>query len=166
MIRSLIKLGLVLLVCILVYNYFFGTTEEKAQSQLVFGKARELVVAGADVLKGERQKFDAGKYDQVMDQLGDAYKAIRDNAKFLDTKVVQELENLEQRKQRLQEDLDEIQLQEQPVQPKKGIKANPKTAEQTAGKAADLQRQKDQLQKEMEKLLRDSDRLIQDAQAQ
>jgi hypothetical protein len=118
------------------------------------------------VLKGERQKFDAGKYDQVMDQLGDAYKAIRDNAKFLDTKVVQELENLEQRKQRLQEDLDEIQLQEQPVQPKKGIKANPKTEEQTAGKAADLQRQKEQLQKEMEKLLRDSDRLIQDAQAQ
>lgn len=165
MIRSLVKLGLVLLVCILVYNYFFGTTEEKAQSQLVFGKARELVVAGANVLKGEKQKFDAGKYDQVMDQLGDAYKAIRDNAKFLDTKVVQELENLEQRKQRLQEDLDQIQQQEQPAQPKKGIKSNP-TAEQMAGKAADLQRQKDQLQKEMEKLLRDSDRLIQDAQAQ
>jgi hypothetical protein len=169
MFQSLIKLALVLLVCILVYNYFFGTNEEKAQSQLVFGKARELVVAGANVLKGEKQKFDAGKYDKVMDQLDAAYKAIRNNSKYLDTKVVQQLDDLEKRKAALQDDLDQIQQQDnkpEPVQPKKGLKRDPKEIEQTSGKAADLQQQKEQLQQEMAKLLRDSDRLIQDAQAQ
>ena len=33
MMRSLIKLGLILVVGILVYNYFFGTPEEKQQSK-------------------------------------------------------------------------------------------------------------------------------------
>ncbi|MEI6411203.1 MAG: hypothetical protein WCR52_17575 [Bacteroidota bacterium] len=170
MIRSLVKLGLVLLVAILVYNYFFGTNEEKAQSQQVFGKARDLVVAGADLIKSEKHKFDAGKYDKVMEQLGGAYKSIRERAQYVDTKVLRQLDELEQRKASLQSQLDSLQENETPTAAptptKKGLKANPVTQEQQNMKTADQQRRREQIQREMEQLLKDSDSLLKQAQGQ
>ena len=36
MIRSLFKLGLMAVVCIVIYNYFFGSNTEKEQSKKIF----------------------------------------------------------------------------------------------------------------------------------
>jgi len=170
MIRSLVKLGLVLLVAILVYNYFFGTSEEKAQSQQVFGKARDLVVAGADLIKSEKHKFDAGKYDKVMDQLGGAYKTIRDRAQYVDTKVLKRLDELEQRKANLEQQLDALEESQTPTAAptpsKKGLKTDPRAQEQQNMKTADQQRRREQIQREMEQLLKDSDSLLKQAQGQ
>ncbi len=168
MIRSLIKLALLLVAAILVYNYFFGNTEEKAQSKQFFGKVRELVVAGADVLKAEKQKFDAGKYDKLMEQLGGAYKAVRQQAQHLDEKVLKRLDDLEARKAQLEQELDTIQANEKAVlpAPKKGVKADPKATEQQAAKNADQQKRKEALQRELEQLFKDSESLLKDAQEQ
>jgi hypothetical protein len=170
MIRSLVKLGLMLLVAILVYNYFFGTSEEKAQSQQVFGKARDLVVAGADIIKSEKHKFDAGKYDKVMDQLGGAYKAVRERAQFVDTKVLKRLDELEQRKAGLQAQLDSLEEGETPTAAptpsKKGLKVDPKAQEKLNMKTADQQRRREQIQRDMEQLLQDSESLLKQAQGQ
>lgn len=170
MIRSLVKLGLMVLVAILVYNYFFGTNEEKAQSQQVFGKARDLVVAGADIIKSEKNKFDAGKYDKVMDQLGGAYKTIRERAQYVDTKVLKRLDELEQRKADLEQQLDALEADQTPTAAptpsKKGLKVDPRAQEKQNMKTADLQRRREQLQREMERLLQDSDNLLKQAQGQ
>ena len=166
MIRSLIKLAVLLVICILVYNYFFGTNSEQEQSREFFGKLKDVVVAGAGVLKSEKQKFDAGKYDKLMDQLGSAYKAVRSQAQFVDKKVLTRLDELEQRKAGLQRQLDTIQQNEQsmPELPQKGIKQDPKTAGQQAAKAADQQRRKEELQRQLEQLYKDSEDLMKDAQ--
>ena len=65
MVRSLLKLAAVLIAAMLVYNYFFGTSNEKENSRKVFGQMRGVVVSVGDLLKSERAKFDAGKYDDA-----------------------------------------------------------------------------------------------------
>lgn len=167
MIRSLIKIGLLLIVGIIVYNYFFGTSEEKENSRKIFGQVGAVVGSVTQLVRTERDKFDAGKYDSALDKLGGAYKSIRSQAEFIDQKVLKRLDDLESRKSALQQELDAIEATDTapaPAPPKKGVKADPKAAEQTAAKAADQKRKKERLQRELEDLLKDSEQLLQEAQ--
>lgn len=162
MIKSLIKLGLLLLAGILVYNYFFGTNEEQAQSKEVFKKTGDAVGAAWNLLKTEKQKFDHGKYDKVLDQLGNAYREVRERAKYVDEKVLRRLDDLEKRKADLQEELDAIEQNEPAPAPpgKKGGKADTTQA----SKAAEHSRRKLELQKALDALIRDTDALLKQAQ--
>ncbi len=168
MVRSLLKLAAVLIAGILVYNFFFGTSTEKENSRKVFGQMRDVVVSVGDLVKSERSKFDAGKYDAALEKLGGAYRAVRDQAQHVDAKVLKRLDDLENRKTSLQEELDNINQEDQPTTPptsgKKALRPDPKAEQAKATKAANQQRRKEALQKELEALLRDSDTLLQDAQ--
>lgn len=170
MIRSLFKLAVVAIVAILVYNYFFGTSEEKENSRKVFGQMRGVVVSVADLVKSERAKFDAGKYDAALEKLGGAYRAVREQAQHVDGKVLKRLDELEKRKSALEQELDSIQAGDEqtaaptPTTGKRAAKPDPKAEQAKAAKSADQQRRKEALQKELESLLRDSDSLLQDAQ--
>lgn len=155
MIRSLIKLGLLLLAGILVYNYFWGTTEEKAQSKEVFKKTGDALGAAWNLLKSEKQKFDSGKYDKVLDQLGNAYKAIRDQAKNVDEKVLKRLDELERRKSSLEQELGAIESDEKASSTGNGT---------ASAKSADQQRRKESLQRQLDSLIRDTDALLKEAQ--
>lgn len=154
MIRSLIKLGLLLVAGILVYNYFFGTTEEKSQSKEVFKKTGDAVGAAWNLLKSEKQKFDAGKYDKVLDQLDGAYRVVRKQAQYLDEKVLSRLDDLENRKASLQKELDAIEKED----------AKQQGDPNQASKAADQDRRKQDLQRSLDSLIRDTDALLKQAQ--
>lgn len=160
--NRLIKLGLLLVAAILVYNYFFGTNEEKAQSKEIFKKTGDAVSATWGLLKSEKQKFDAGKYDKVLNQLGHAYRAVRERAQYVDEKVLKRLDELEARKAALQDKLDALDSEDQTTAPapQKGVKAD---QTQTA-KAADRERRKEAYQRELDALLRDTDSLLKQAQ--
>lgn len=93
MIRSLIKLGLLVVIGIVIYNYFFGTPEEQESSKQVFAKSKEAFVKVKDVgkdvfilLSSEKQKFDAGKYDVAIQKMGtiltDLKSVAKDNNNF------------------------------------------------------------------------------------
>lgn len=168
MIRFLLKIGLILVAGILIYNFFFGTDVEKEQSRKVFGQMRGVVVSVGDLLKSEKAKFDAGKYDGALEKLGGAYRAVRERAQHLDQNVLRRLDELEQRKTSLEQELDSIEANDQqtaaPQPTKKGLKKDPKAEQQAAAKSADQQRRKEQLQRELEKLVRDSDQLLQEAE--
>jgi len=170
MLGKLIKYGLGLVVGILIYNFFFGDAAEKKQAKEVIGKAGDALGATWNLLKSEKQKFDAGKYDQALDKLSGAYQAIRNGAQYLDQNVLRRLDDLERRKAGLQQQLDSIEADDQALQnappppKKKGIRAS--AADDTAAKAAEQQRRKEALQRELEKLIRDSDALLKQAQNQ
>lgn len=168
MIRFLLKIGLILVAGILIYNFFFGTDVEKEQSRKVFGQMRGVVVSVGDLLKSEKAKFDAGKYDGALEKLGGAYRAVRERAQHLDQNVLRRLDELEQRKALLKQELDSIEANDQqaaaPQPTKKGLKKDPKAEQQAAAKSADQQRRKEQLQRELEQLVRDSDQLLQEAE--
>ncbi len=166
MIRTLFKLAFFLVIGILIYNFFFGTSSEKENSKAVFGQMRNVVVSVGQLMKSEKTKYDAGKYDKVLDKLGDTYRAVRSKAKYVDEKVLTRLDDLEARKARLQDELNQIEQGDQQVAVAE--RTNPKTSPKTkvilADKAADQQRRKEKLQRELEQLLHESDQLLQDAQ--
>ncbi len=169
MIRSLLKIVLLVVGAILVYNYFFGSNAEKEQSRHIFGEMRDVVVSVGQLVKSEKTKFDAGKYDGALDKLGDAYRAIRKQAEHVDAKVIKRLDELERRKASLQSELDSIeqideQLQNTPAAPQKGLKTDPKAQQTQSAKAADQQRRKADLQNQLEQLVKDTDDLLKQAQ--
>lgn len=171
MLGKIIKYGLILVAGILIYNFFFGDAAEKKQAKEVIGKAGDALGATWNLLKSEKQKFDAGKYDQALDKLSGAYQAVRNGAQYLDQTVLRRLDDLERRKAGLQQQLDSIEagdeaLQNAPPPPpkKKGLRAS--AADDTAAKEAEQQRRKEALQRELEKLIRDSDALLKQAQDQ
>ncbi|MGK0363941.1 MAG: hypothetical protein ACI85O_000995 [Saprospiraceae bacterium] len=109
MIKSIIKLGLLLVVGILVYNFFLGTPDEKAQSQKVFDKGKDVIVSVGDLLRSEKEKFDSGKYDTALDKIGSAFDGIRDKAREIqDEGYLGRLNDLDKKRKELQEDLSEI----------------------------------------------------------
>ena len=170
MIRLVLKVGALLVAGILIYNFFFGTNAEKDQSRKIFGQVKDVVVSVGQLVKSEKTKFDAGKYDAALEKLGSAYQVIRKQAQHLDASFMQRLDALEQRKASLQSEIDSIEqgdqaLTETPA-PKKGAKADPKAEKAKTQKAADQKRRKEELQRELDQLFKDSETLLQQAQEQ
>ena len=111
--RSLIKLALLIIVGVLVYNYFLGNEDEKATSEKVFRQVKEVGKSIGDLIKNEREKFRDGKYDEAFDKLGDAYEKLKGKVDEKDTQEEKELldklekqkEALEKEKQQLEDEL-------------------------------------------------------------
>lgn len=171
MIRFLITVIFFVLVGILVYNRFFGTDTEKEQAKEIFRKTGDLVEDTWNLLRSEKEKLDAGKYDRALEQLGHAYQSLRQGAKYLDENVLRRLGELERRKANLERQLTELEAAEQnlrdassPPLARKGSKGAP--ANDTGARKAELERQRQTLTKELEQLMRDSERLVRQAQQQ
>ncbi len=171
MIRSLLKLAALLVAGILIYNYFFGTDTEKDNSRKIFGQVRDVVVSVGQLVKTEKTKFDSGKYDAALEKLGGVYKAVRSQAQHLDASMIKRLDELEQRKATLQQQLDTIDQNEQALATpapvgKKSLKSDPKAEKVKAEKAADQERRKEELHRQLNDLIKDSDDLLKNAQDQ
>ena len=109
--RAAVKGGITtaffLVIGLLGYNYFWGTAQEKEQAQEIFSKGAEAIGAGADLLKSEYQKYNDGKYDEALDNIGDGLSKLKENS----GELLGEIDSWEERK----EDWDQkkIDLQEQ-----------------------------------------------------
>lgn len=113
MIKSLVKKAFVLVILVAVgliaYNLFYGTEEEKQQSQQILRQIRELTGNVAGLLQSEKAKFDAGKYNDALQKLKSSLALLREQAQSLSqgrTEVSSEIEQLEQDEAQL-----EIQLE-------------------------------------------------------
>lgn len=109
MIKHIIKIGLLLLIGVLGYNYFLGSPTEKANSKEIFGKFKEVAVSVKDLVKNEKAKFDGGKYDKALSKLGGAYKSIREKVGGLDKKLLNKIDDLNDRKNELQKEIKEVE---------------------------------------------------------
>ena len=109
MIRSLIKIALLLVVGILVYNFFFGSAAEKESSRNVFRKGGELISSVVGIVKDEGKKFEKGKYDDALDKVGNLFSDLKDKAQDLDEKYVDRIADLERKRRELERELEEIQ---------------------------------------------------------
>lgn len=101
MIRSLLKLAALLVVGILIYNYFLGSPDEKANAKNIFGKVKDVGVEVGKLLKTEKEKFDEGKYDQALDKIDDIFKDLKTKAKDIDEKYIPKIEELEKQREDL-----------------------------------------------------------------
>ena len=104
MIRTLFKLALFLVIALVGYNYFFGTAEEKEQSREIVGKVGDLGRDAWNLLRGEREKLRAGKYDEALDNLDDLYGKLSERAEDLkDSGLIRDVHELRQRRADLED---------------------------------------------------------------
>jgi hypothetical protein len=109
MIKSLLKLLVVLVIGVLVYNYFFGTPSEKETSKEIFSDVRDLGKASWGLLRSEKEKFDAGKYDEAVDKVGGLLRSLNGKARDIgDRESLQRLEELERRRVALDKEITEM----------------------------------------------------------
>ena len=110
MIKNLLKLLVLVVVGVLVYNYFFGTPEEKETSKEIFSEVRDLGKATWGLLRSEKKKFDEGKYDEAVDKVGGLLGSLRSRAQQdKNADALNELEDLERRRRELDREIDELQ---------------------------------------------------------
>ncbi|MEL6972699.1 MAG: hypothetical protein AAFZ63_16910 [Bacteroidota bacterium] len=148
MIRSLLKLGLILVVGILGYNYFFGTAEEKAQSKEIFGKVRDVGKDAWALLKTEKDKFEEGKYNGAVEKVGDSVEGLGELLGKL-TKTASDLNDsgaLDQLSE-LQAKQQELQAQIEAETPESYDDAE---QERVTGEVQDLIRQTEDLMRSMD----------------
>ena len=162
MIGFLIKIAVFLVALLLAYNYFFGTEAEKAQSTKVFSQIKDVAVSVGDLAKSEKDKFDTGKYDTALEKLGTAYKSAREGAQYLDANLLKRFGELEQRKDKLGQELASIEKEDQALSSK--AKSGAKVSKAEAAKEAEQVKRKEALHKELESLLNDSNALLKEAQ--
>ena len=109
MIRSLIKIVLFVVVGILVYNFFFGTEEEKESSRQVFNSGKALVGNVVGLLRSEKDKFEAGKYDNALDKVENLFDDLKNKAQDIDEQYVDRLRDLDDKREALEDKLAELQ---------------------------------------------------------
>lgn len=115
MIKTIIRLGVILLIGILVYNYFLGTQEEKATSEKIFNEVKDLGKATWDLLKSEKEKFDQGKYDEALSKVEDIFEKVKgEAAKVNDQTALEEVRELEQEQQKLKDRIATTDMEKNP----------------------------------------------------
>lgn len=142
MIRLLLRLLLFIVVAVLVYNFFLGTPAEKEGAKKVFEQFKNAGNAVKELLISEKEKFDAGKYENVTRQVDNLFKNIKEEIKDTDTNSLRELEALEEQKKSLQEEVDNFESD------------NENNDESTK------QDKKKQLNEKFKKLVEDTERLL------
>lgn len=107
MIRSLLKLALLAVVCIVIYNYFFGSVSEKDQSRRIFKGVGGVFTEMRGLVRSEKDKFDAGKYDAALGKMQDVIQRLRSHAtETNDPELKRQVAQLEQRKNALEQKVD------------------------------------------------------------
>lgn len=149
--RSLIKIGLLLLAGVLVYNYFFGTVEEKESSKKIFHQIKELSTASWSLLKSEKAKLDQGKYDTALNKLENIYSDLRNHARSNnDNSSLDQIRELDLQRQEL----------EQRMQQLEALKKRIPLGSKSSSRAAEVASEEQDLKKDMKSLLLETETLM------
>ncbi len=150
MIKSLFKLLVILVLGILIYNYFLGTEQEKQGAKKIFSEMKDVGVAVKDLLKSEKEKFDAGKYDNAVDKIGNVLDGLKRNAKEFDEKYLDRIDELEAKRQELRRALSDYEEESKRIT-EGGDEFTPKGGQDSSN-----------IKRELEQLLKDTESLIND----
>lgn len=144
MIRSLLKLAFVAIICIVVYNRFFGDDKEQEQSKRIFKGVGNVFSDVRDLARSEKDKFDGGKYDAALGKMQSVLERLKNHADDKnDSQLNRQIADLERRKAQLQREVD----------------AAPPT-DTGYQKAADKVKKYSDMAKQMESLTNDIQRLV------
>ncbi len=135
MIKRLLSLAAMLIIGLLVYNTFFGTEEDRESVEKVTSGFKEL-------FQSTKDKYKSGEYDEAIDKIGDIFNQLKDKANDLNSDEFKgELSELQQKKERLEELLRELETKENT--PTRSLVPE------------NLNKNKEQIQQELEELQKD-----------
>lgn len=107
MIKNLLKWGLFLVAGILIYNYFYGTAEEKEQSKEFFQEIKDLGASAWNLLKAEKEKLDEGKYDEALSNIEELFASLKAKAEA-GGETMHRLNQLEDERRNLEDRLQRV----------------------------------------------------------
>ncbi len=151
MLKSLLQLAVLLVIGIVLYNYFLGTPEERKQSEAIFREVGELGKSVFELVKAEKEKFDAGKYDEALKKIGLVFKDMKAAAND-DDQMLSELEQLEARRQQLMQRLAKLEAEAASEYDEFRAKGVDSTQEEA-------------IKQELQRLMRQTERLMRELQA-
>ena len=146
MIKKLIQLAIVLIIGVLVYNYFLGTDEEKQTSKAIFKEVKDVAVGVKELVKSEKEKFDEGKYDKAVEKIGVVLTKLKKAAKNFDDKYIDRIEELSRKRRALEKELSSYS-DENDTSGQKQRKGNRDTSK---------------IKNELDRLMKETDSLIKD----
>ena len=109
MFRFLFKILILLVIGVLIYNYFFGNSEERTQAKAVVSEIKDAGRAVGNLLNMEKTKFDNGKYDKALDKMSMMLQKMKSSSK--DASTNQEITQLEAEKNSIETKLDKLSTQ-------------------------------------------------------
>ena len=108
MFGKLFRLIVILVIGILVYNFFLGDEEEKESARRIFGEAKELGIAVKELIKSEKEKFDEGKYDETLDKIGGLFRKVKNRAENIDDEYLDQITALDEKRKDLEKRLADL----------------------------------------------------------
>ena len=93
--RTIINLILIVVIVIVGYNYFFGDQSERSESQEIVQQVKDLGKSIGDLMKNEKEKFDEGKYDGVIDRMRVIFDKVKSQLNSDDSSGQEQLQGLE-----------------------------------------------------------------------
>jgi ElaB/YqjD/DUF883 family membrane-anchored ribosome-binding protein len=151
MIKSVLKIVSLLIVGILVYNYFMGDDREKENARRIFGEVKTLAVSVKELLQAEKDKFDAGKYDAAVDKIGDLLEDLRDKVRAGsdDDALLDRIRDLDSQREALQRALQDYVREQDATKTDRLVPKGGKDSAEIKADLDDLVRETEQLMQEL-----------------
>ena len=93
--RRLIFTLLLLLAGYVGYMYFFGKGDDKAQAQVIVTETRDLGRAVGDFLRNQKDKYDDGEFDRLIDKVSSNLEKLKSGSKDKNDQVRDDLRKLQ-----------------------------------------------------------------------
>lgn len=107
--RTIFRWALMLVVLIVGYNYFFGDSHEKSESQEIIDKVKDLGESLFGFVVNEKERMEQGKYEGLFNQVENLFDLIKSQLESADTLDRDELIKLESDKNDLEIELKEAE---------------------------------------------------------
>lgn len=105
--RNLLKLAFFAIIGLISYNYYYGNETEKARSEKVIDGVKDVFGAVKDLAVAEKEKFDEGKYDKILDKIGNVFDDVKERSADISDDLRDRLTDLEDEKIELKERIKE-----------------------------------------------------------
>ena len=95
MIKNLFFFIVLVIALIVGYMYFFGKGEDREQARNVVNETRELGRSVGDFLKRQKEKYDDGEFDKLLDKIGKTIERLKTKKTEPTEEETRELKELE-----------------------------------------------------------------------
>ncbi len=106
--KYVVPLALMLAVFLVGYNYFWGNEDEQQQSKQIVAKLTDLGRDVFQLLHSEKQKYDAGKFDDALSKIGERITFLKNQVNSATSggqQLLDQLETLDQQKKAIEAQL-------------------------------------------------------------
>lgn len=93
--RRLIFTLLLILAGYVGYMYFFGKGDDKTQAQVIVTETRDLGRAVGDFLRNQKDKYDDGEFDRLIDKVSSSLEKLKSGSGQKDEQVKDDLRKLQ-----------------------------------------------------------------------